>query len=137
MIQRIRECCDTLLEARYNKQPIQEYMNKRPLVMPISRPSISASRFRARFDLPSKEVALKYISIAFDQALPLFEFIHIPSFYARLDRFYDTGYFQAEESTLDDVRFEALLFEIFALGELFSAGIPSNNTVDVNAVVKA
>jgi hypothetical protein len=136
MIQRIRECCDSLLDGR-SKPPMQENSVKFPPLMPLSRPLIPSAKYRSQIDLPSKELALQYVSIAFDQTLPLFKFIHIPSFYARFDQFYEAQNFRNNASTLDDLRFEALLYQLFALGELYTAGNQSDDVMGINTGTKA
>lgn len=136
MIQRIRECCDSLLDGPY-KQPIREYPVKFPPLVPLSRPLIPAAKYRSCYDLPSKDLALQYVSIAFDQTLPLFKFIHVPSFYARFDQFYEERNLRGNAPTLDDVRFEALLYQLFALGELFIAGNQSNGVMGIETGARA
>jgi hypothetical protein len=136
MIQRIRECCDSLLDGRY-KPPAQENSVKFPPLMPLSRPIIPSAKYKSRFNLPPKDIALQYISVAFDQTLPLFKFIHVPSFYVRFDEFYEELDIHTLAPTLDDVRFEALLYQLFALGELFTAGSQSDNEAEVDTGARA
>jgi hypothetical protein len=119
MIQRIRECCDILLDRRCT-QPIQDHLTKCQPLLPLSQPSITSSRHN--LTLPPREIALEYLSLAFEQTQPLFRFIHMPSFYVRFEQFYNARDSHSISPTLDDVRFEALLNELFALGELLLGG---------------
>jgi hypothetical protein len=96
-------------------------MIKHQPLMSLAQPSTSPT-YISSFHLPPKEIALSYLSIAFDQTQPLFQFIHMPSFYARLEEFYQARDFCTNGPTLDDTRFEALLSQLLALGQLFSGG---------------
>lgn len=61
---------------------------------------------------------MRYINIAFSEAFSLFNFIHRPTFEARLNEFYAARN-AGMELTVEDIRFEALLNSLFALGESF------------------
>lgn len=78
-------------------------------------------------DLPSREVAQELCSNTLDDACALMRFMHKPSFYAMLDRIYDTppDHFGNEEN-----RFLPLLYVVLAVGCLFAK--TENSRLDVN-----
>jgi hypothetical protein len=133
MIRRIRECCNSLLEGKC-KEHVQEASTDLQLLMPHSLPPTASSQYKFQSHLPPKEIARKYVAIAFDQILPLFKFIHVPSFNTRFETFYAS---QHLPPTLDDIRFEALLNELLALGELLCASNHSSDAMRAEAGVRA
>jgi hypothetical protein len=68
-------------------------------------------------DLPTKEIAKELCSNALDDACTLMRFVHQPSFYAMLDRIYDTP---PDQYTNEENRFLPLLYVVMALGCLFA-----------------
>lgn len=119
LIRRIRERCDALLEGSKDDQASQSPESFRPVSSPVRSPSMSEDS-RPCYTLPPRDVALHHIATAFTCALPLSRFIHEPSFYARFERFYIERQEMSYVSALSDIRFEALLNELFGLGILFS-----------------
>jgi hypothetical protein len=77
-------------------------------------------------DLPSKEVAKKLCRNSLDHACVLMRFVHEPSFFAMLDRIYDTP---CDQFTNDEHTFLPLLYVVIAVGCLFSDDVES--TLDV------
>jgi hypothetical protein len=69
--------------------------------------------------LPPWDVVARYLHVAFAEAFSLFNFIHRPAFESRIHVFYAARN-AGLDLTFEDVRFEALLNALFALGELFS-----------------
>ena len=119
LVERIRQRCDSLLDRRMSI-PHPGHLQRHHSGTPSSR-SLSHSRGRQRplAILPTWDVASKYLNIAFRDAFSLFNFIHKPSFEARLHEFY-----QARNAGIDfagdDMRFEGLLYALFALAEQFA-----------------
>ena len=120
LVERIRERCDSLLDRRSSNLPRPGELQRSHSGTTGSSRSLSHSRTRQRplTILPPWDVATRYINIAFAEAFSLFNFIHRPTFEARLNDFY-TARNAGLEHSVEDVRFEALLNSIFALGELF------------------
>lgn len=69
------------------------------------------------YDLPSKNCALLLSGNALDDAGAIVRLVHQPTFYAMLDRVYDTP---NEELGDKENRFVPLLYTVIALGALFS-----------------
>jgi hypothetical protein len=115
MIRRIRERCDSLLEGSSKPSPLSKSAPYHSLTTPASSPG-EFSEARTRPGLPPKDVAVEYVRRVFDFVFPLIHFLHRPSFSDLFERFYASRLNQDYE----DARFKALLYEIFALGELFS-----------------
>ena len=132
LVERIRERCDSLLDRRSANPPGPGHLQRSHSGTPSSR-SLSHSRTRQRplTILPSWDVATRYINIAFAEAFSLFNFIHRPSFEVRLNEFYAARN-AGLELTADDIRFEALINSIFALGESFG-GVDELRRDDTNA----
>lgn len=100
--------------------------------IPIARPrgmsqilespkSVTGSPQDAAFtptnDLPDREVARRLCHNAIDHACSLMRFVHEPSFFANLDRIYETP---PEQYTNEENSFIPLLYIVMAVGCLFS-----------------
>lgn len=129
LIRRIRERCDALLEGRTEDQTLQTTESFKTLTSPARSPSASEGS-KVRPCLPPKDLAAELVALAFSCALPLFRFIHQPSFYTRFNQFYARQHNIGSASSLDDIRFEALLHELLALGELFTAESSSKSAAE-------
>jgi hypothetical protein len=68
-------------------------------------------------DLPPRVVARRLCHNALDDACSLMRFVHEPSFFASLERIYDTP---AEQFTNEENSFLPLLYIVMAVGCLFS-----------------
>lgn len=68
-------------------------------------------------DLPSRPVARRLCHNAFEDGCSLMRFIHEPSFYATLDRIYDTP---VEQYSNEENSFLPLLYIVMSVGCLFS-----------------
>lgn len=134
LVRRIREKCDALLEGSQEDQSSQSPESFQPLTSPVRSPSTSEG-CKPRHCLPPRDVAIQYVAAAFNCALTLVRFVHEPSFYAHLDRFYVERSEISSPSSLGDIRFEALLNELFALGVLFSTD--SQSEPPANSAAKA
>ncbi|KGO42093.1 Transcription factor, fungi [Penicillium expansum] len=80
-------------------------------------------------DLPPREVARRLCHNAIDHACSLMKFVHIPSFFASLDRIYDTP---PEQFTNQENAFLPLLYIVIAVGCLFSDDESGQGTLDVS-----
>ena len=132
LIRRIRERCDALLEGSEKGQTSRPPESFKPLTSPVRSPIVSEET-RQRDYLPPRYLAEQYVLAAFNFALPLVRFIHEPSFYARFDRFYAERTEMSSAASLDDIRFEALLNELFALGVMFMPSSQLEANVDSGA----
>ncbi|KAL2353265.1 fungal-specific transcription factor domain-containing protein [Cryomyces antarcticus] len=115
LLRRIQERCSRLLRRDIaGEVSAMPSSLPQPFKSPSSPPSVSEDK---RNLLPSSAVALELVSFAFDCGLPLLPFIHRPTFESLLEQSYASG-----PRTLDvyGQRFLALLFEVLALGEMFS-----------------
>ena len=68
-------------------------------------------------DLPARAVARRLCHNALDDACSLMRFVHEPSFFASLERIYDTA---PDQLSNDDHAFLPLLYIVMAVGCLFS-----------------
>lgn len=68
-------------------------------------------------DLPSRPVARRLCHNAFEDGCSLMRFIHEPTFYATLDRIYDTP---AEQYSNEEHSFLPMLYIVMSVGCLFS-----------------
>ncbi|CDM33964.1 transcriptional regulator family: Fungal Specific TF [Penicillium roqueforti] len=111
--------------------------------MARSRPSISAhmmdspksvsespqdSTLPPTHDLPPRAAARRLCHNAIDHACSLMKFVHIPSFFASLERIYDTP---PEQFTNQDHSFLPLLYIAIAVGCLFSDDESGQGTLDL------
>ncbi|KAJ5208989.1 hypothetical protein N7449_003368 [Penicillium cf. viridicatum] len=80
-------------------------------------------------DLPPREVARRLCHNAIDHACSLMKFVHIPSFFASLDRIYDTP---PEQFTNQENSFLPLLYIVIAVGCLFSDDESGQGTLDLS-----
>jgi hypothetical protein len=129
LVERIRERCDYLLERKNGPGHRSAQLQRSQSGTPIRALSQSRPKARSLSALPPWDVAARYINIAFAEAFSLFNFIHRPSFESRLQVFYAARN-AGLDSTLEDIRFEALLNSLFALGELFSGAEYSTHDGD-------
>jgi hypothetical protein len=135
LVEKIRQRCDSLLDRRGLNPPHPGFLQRSHSGQSgtSSSRSISHSRTRARplTILPSWDIAARYINIAFTEAFALFNFIHRPTFEARLNEFYAARN-AGLELTMEDIRFEALVNSMFALGEQFG-GVDGSRRDDAAA----
>lgn len=80
-------------------------------------------------DLPPREVARRLCHNAIDHACSLMKFVHIPSFFASLDRIYDIP---PEQFTNQENSFLPLLYIVIAVGCLFSDDESGQGTLDLS-----
>ncbi|KAJ5514074.1 Transcription factor [Penicillium fimorum] len=80
-------------------------------------------------DLPPREVAYRLCHNAIDHACSLMRFVHVPSFFASLDRIYDTP---PEQFTNEENSFLPLLYIVIAVGCLFSDDGSGQGTLDLS-----
>ncbi|EKV06966.1 C6 transcription factor (Mut3), putative [Penicillium digitatum PHI26] len=80
-------------------------------------------------DLPPREVARRLCHNAIDHACSLMKFVHIPSFFASLERIYDTP---PEQFTNQENAFLPLLYIVIAVGCLFSDNESGQGTLDLS-----
>jgi len=132
LIRRIREQCDALLEGSEEGQPTRASESFKPLTSPV-RSSIVSEETKPRDGFPPRYLAELYVAAAFNFALPLVKFIHEPSFYTRFTRFYAERTEMSSAASLDDIRFEALLNELFALGVMFMPHSQLEANIDSSA----
>ena len=83
-----------------------------------SMASPAAPRIPSTNELPSKECARMLCQNSIDDACAIVRFIHKPTFYANLDRIYDSRY---EDLTPEEIRFIPCLYAAIALGTLFAS----------------
>lgn len=122
LVQRIRERCDVLLDPKAgSRSRLTKQSNSQPVTPPARFPSLPHRQPEKMSALPTWDAAVQYINVALEEACPLFSFIHRPSFDSRLHVFYAARN-AGLDPNLEDVRFEALLNSLFALGELFGSG---------------
>jgi hypothetical protein len=80
-------------------------------------------------DLPPRAVARRLCHNAIDHACSLMKFVHIPSFFASLERIYDTP---PEQFTNQENTFLPLLYIVIAVGCLFSDDESGEGTLDLS-----
>ncbi|KAJ5163633.1 Transcription factor [Penicillium coprophilum] len=80
-------------------------------------------------DLPPREVARRLCHNAIDHACSLMRFVHEPSFFASLERIYDTP---PEQFTNEENSFLPLLYIVIAVGCLFSDDGSGQGTLDLS-----
>ncbi|CAG8887972.1 unnamed protein product [Penicillium egyptiacum] len=85
-------------------------------------------------DLPPRAVARRLCHNAIDHACSLMKFVHIPSFFASLERIYDTP---PEQFTNQENTFLPLLYIVIAVGCLFSDDETGQGTLDLFQFFKA
>lgn len=83
-------------------------------------------------DLPSREVARRLCHNALEVGCALMRFVHEPSFFALLDRIYDTP---PEQFTNEENSFLPLLYIVIAVGCLFSEN--GKDTLDLSGYESA
>ncbi|CAG8008833.1 unnamed protein product [Penicillium salamii] len=79
-------------------------------------------------DLPPREVARRLCHNSIDHACSLMRFVHEPSFFASLERIYDTP---PEQFTNEENSFLPLLYIVIAVGCLFSEDGQGQGTLDL------
>ncbi|CAL9735542.1 activator of stress genes 1 [Monosporozyma servazzii] len=77
--------------------------------------------------LPPREIALKLILKTWNYACVLFRFYHRPTLIKILDSLYET---KNHPKTLNEIRAEALIYSVLAVGALFSKDEYSDNNDD-------
>ncbi|KXG48781.1 Transcription factor [Penicillium griseofulvum] len=80
-------------------------------------------------DLPPRDVAHRLCHNALDHACSLMRFVHEPSFFASLERIYDTP---PEQFTNEENSFLPLLYIVIAVGCLFSDDGSGQGTLDLS-----
>ncbi|CAG7917526.1 unnamed protein product [Penicillium olsonii] len=80
-------------------------------------------------DLPPREVARRLCHNSIDHACSLMRFVHEPSFFASLERIYDTP---PEQFTNEENSFLPLLYIVIAVGCLFSEDGQGQGTLDLS-----
>ena len=83
-------------------------------------------------DLPSKACARDLCENALGDACALMRFVHIPTFYAMLDRIYDIA---PDQYGNDENKFLPLAYSVMAVGSLFAKS--ENNKLDVEGYESA
>lgn len=97
-------------------------MGSRPMPPMLDSPrsvgdSPQESSIPPTHDLPPRNVARRLCHNAFEDGCSLMRFVHEPSFYAMLDRIYDTP---AEQYSNEEHSFLPLLYIVMSVGCLFS-----------------
>lgn len=80
-------------------------------------------------DLPPREVARRLCHNSIDHACSLMRFVHEPSFFAMLERIYDTP---PDQFTNEENSFLPLLYIVIAVGCLFSEDGQGQGTLDLS-----
>lgn len=83
------------------------------------------------YDLPSKKVAIQLCTATLTRACALLTIVHTPTFFACLDRIYDTP---PESFTDDEHRFLPLLYQVLAVGCMFADDDIEEITTGDNAI---
>lgn len=112
-IQRLRKqlgAMDLALPMRTRSMP-------QMLDSPKSIESPQDPAFPPTHDLPTREIAHRLCHNALDDGCSLMRFVHEPSFYAMLNRIYDTPW---EQFTNQENSFLPLLYIVMSVGCLFS-----------------
>ena len=123
-MERIRERCDYLLESKGGRRLGE---SRRPSSQPISPICHAPLQMRVqKHTLPPWDVTSRHVSTAFENAFSLFNFIYRPSFEARFHVFHAARN-AGLETNVEDLRFEALLNSMCALGEIFSGSTNISN----------
>ena len=97
--------------------PMRSRSGPQILDSPKSSDSPQESGLPPTHDLPSKAVAQRLCHNALDDGCTLMRFVHEPTFYAMIDRIYDTP---LEQYTNEENSFLPLLYIVMSVGCLFS-----------------
>lgn len=128
-LQRLRKQFGNLslpLRGTSRSQPISQLLESPNSQSESPQDSNHNSNLPPTHDLPSKEVAKKLCRNSLDHACVLMRFVHEPSFFAMMDRIYDTPW---DQFTNDEHTFLPLLYVVIAVGCLFSDDVES--TLDI------
>lgn len=87
-----------------------------------------------KVNLPCREVAIRLVTIAFDEAFPLLQFLCKLTVMRVLDSYFHP---QQTNSDVEDPRSLALLYEILALGELHSGSLVGVHAHDESHIQRA
>lgn len=109
------------LRKQLGAMDIQLPMRSRPVPQMLDSPKSSDSPQEAGLppthDLPSQAVAQRLCHNALEDGCSLMRFVHEPTFYAMLNRIYDTP---PEQFTNEENSFLPLLYIVMSFGCLFS-----------------
>ncbi|KAF2455849.1 fungal-specific transcription factor domain-containing protein [Lineolata rhizophorae] len=116
-IRRMREQFGDVISAEGNATP---FVKSRPMSHVFDSPKSNVDSPQdvvPGADLPPKEIARQLCDYAINDASSMLRILHQPTFYAQLDRIYDTP---LEQYTNDQNTFLPLFYAVLSLGSLFT-----------------